>query len=156
MEEIKHVYEPYRYHGNDCGGWGAGGIAAAAVAFAAVGGLAVWAGTRRHDDGERYMAAKSQGLQEAGIACTNAGIAEIKGQLSAMQTLENIKCCVANGTSNVINGINVAQQKTDTGLAVIANSLGATNALLNRTLGNCFVYSKPICDTTTTTTAVAA
>lgn len=153
MEEIKHVYEPYRYHGSECGGWGAGGIAAAAVAFLAVGGLAVWAGSRRHDDGERYMAAKSQGLQEAGIACNSAGISDIKCQLNQMSLLENIKCAVANGTSNVINAGNINQQKTDTGLAVIANQIGQTNAVLNRALGNCFVYSKPICDTTTTPTA---
>lgn len=151
MEEIKHVYET-----GDCwrrnDGWSAGGIAAAAVAFLAVGGLALWAGNRKSDDW-KYMSAKSQGLQEAGIGCNSAGISDIKCQLNQMQLLENIKCAVANGTSNVINAGNVNQQKTDTGLAVIANQIGQTNAVLNRTLGNCFVYSKPICETTTTPTA---
>lgn len=99
------------------------------------------------------MSAKSDGLQEAGIGCNSAGISDIKCQLNQMQLLENIKCAVANGTANVINAGNVNQQKTDTGLAVIANQIGQTNAVLNRTLGNCFVYSKPICDTTTTPTA---
>lgn len=120
-----------------------------AVGFLAVGGLALWAGTRKNDASARYMSAKSDGLQEAGIACNSAGISDIKCQLSQMQLLENIKCAVANGTSNVINAGNVNQQKTDTGLAVIANQIGQTNAVLNRALGNCFVYSKPICDTTT-------
>ena len=121
----------------------------------AVGGLALWAGTRKNEAGVNYMSAKSDGLQEAGIGCNSAGISDIKCQLNQMQLLENIKCAVANGTSNVINAGNVNQQKTDTGLAVIANQIGQTNAVLNRALGNCFVYSKPICDTTTTPTTTA-
>lgn len=118
----------------------------------AIGGLALWAGSRKNDDW-KYASAKSQGLQEAGIACNSAGISDIKCQLNQMQLLENIKCAVANGTSNVINAGNVNQQKTDAGLAVIANAVGQQGALLNRALGNCFVYSKDICPTTTTTTA---
>ena len=158
MDEIKHTYYDggfgYGCGYNPCGNnntWGAGGIAAAAVAFLAVGGLALWAGTRKCDDAERYMSAKSQGMIEAGIACNNSQIADVKCQLNQMNMLSNIKSEIANSTCAGINAQNINQQKTDAGLAVIANAVGQQGALLNRALGNCFVYSKDICPATTTT-----
>ncbi len=153
MDEIKHVYTERGYDG--CG-WGAGGVAAAAVAFLAVGGLAVWAGSRRNDEGARYMAAKSQGLQEAGIACNTAGINEIKCQLSQMQQNQFYAATTAAATAAVINSQNVNQQKTDAGLAVLANQNAVINSTINSALGNRFVWCKPICETTTTGTAAAA
>lgn len=151
MDEIKHVYS----NGDSCG-WGAGGIAAAAVAFLAVGGLALWAGNRKCDEGAKYMAAKSQGLQEAGIACNSAGIARVENTLSQLQQNQLLGAMTAAGVQSVINSQNVNQQKTDTGLAVIANQIGQTNAVLNKALGNCFVWSKDICPSTTTTTTSSA
>ena len=159
MDEIKHTYYDggfgYGCGYNPCGNnntWGAGGIAAAAVAFLAVGGLALWAGSKRNDSTERWMAAENQGAMKAGIACNAGGIADIKCQLNQMQLLSNIKSEIANSTCAGINAQNINQQKTDAGLAVIANAVGQQGALLNRALGNCFVYSKDICPSTTTTT----
>ena len=148
MDEIKHTYY-------DCdrnsgfGGW----ASALAIGFVAVGGLALWAGTRKYDDAEKYMSAKSQGAMEAGIACNAGGIADIKCQLNQMSLLNNIKSEIANSTCAGINAQTVNQQKTDAGLAVIANAVGQQGALLNRALGNCYVYSKDICPSTTTTGA---
>ena len=146
MEEIKHTY----YDGCDRHSNGLWGVAGA-VALLAVGGIALWSGTRRDNSAERYMSAKSQGAMEAGIACNAGGIADIKCQLNQMQLLSNVKSEIANSTCAGINAQNVNQQKTDAGLAVIANSIGQQNAILNRVLGNCFVYSKDICPATTTT-----
>lgn len=146
MDEIKHTYYDCDRH-SGFGSW----ASALAIGFVAVGGLALWAGSRKNDGAERYMSAKSQGAMEAGIACNAGGIADIKCQLNQMNLLSNIKSEIANSTCAGINAQNVNQQKTDTGLAVIANAIGQQNALLNKTLGNCFVYSKDICPSTTTT-----
>lgn len=156
MDEIKHTYyecgygcgyNPMNYCNNNNGLWGVAG----AVALLAVGGLALWSGTRKDNSAELYMSAKSQGLMEAGIACNASGIADIKCQLNQINMLSNIKSEIANSTCAGINAQNVNQQKTDAGLAVIANAVGQQGALLNRALGNCFVYSKDICPATTTT-----
>ena len=134
-------------------GYGGDWLTALLITGVAVGGLALWSGTRKNDETEKYMSAKSQGAMEAGIACNAGGIADIKCQLNQMNLLNNLKSEIANSTCAGINAQNVNQQKTDAGLAVIANAVGQQGALLNRALGNCFVYSKDICPSTTTTGA---
>lgn len=134
-------------------GYGSDWLTALLITGVAVGGLVLWSGTRKNDDAEKYMSAKSQGAMEAGIACNAGGIADIKCQLNQMNLLNNIKSEIANSTCAGINAQNVNQQKTDAGLAVIANAVGQQGALLNRALGNCYVYSKDICPSTTTTGA---
>ena len=134
-------------------GYGSDWLTALLITGVAVGGLALWSGTRKNDETEKYMSAKSQGAMEAGIACNAGGIADIKCQLNQMNLLNNLKSEIANSTCAGINAQNVNQQKTGAGLAVIANAVGQQGALLNRALGNCYVYSKDICPSTTTTGA---
>lgn len=146
MDEIKHTYYEGcdRRSGND---W----LTALLITGFAIGGVVLWSGSRKCDDAEKYMSAKSQGMIEAGVAFNNSQIADVKCQLNQMNMLSNIKSEIANSTCAGINAQNVNQQKTDAGLAVIANAVGQQGALLNRALGNCFVYSKDICPATTTT-----
>lgn len=124
----------------------------------------LWAANRNnfggcgyHGSVDPYLLGENNGQVKAGIACNANAIARVENALSQMQQTAAISSVVHNGACQTINAINAAQNDTNSGLASISTNVGRLSDTVNRSLGNCFVWSRDICNpcnnTTTTTTA---
>lgn len=154
MDEVKYVRES---------GMGLGAGALALLGVAGLAGLGFTYALSRNNWGggnccciDPYLIGENNGQVKAGIACNAAGISRLECAVNQLQNNQLLGAMTAAGVQSVINSQNVNQQKTDAGLAVIANQIGQTNAVINRAMGNCFVWSKDLCPTTTTTPTAAA
>lgn len=109
-----------------------------------------------HSPVDPYLLGENNGQVKAGIACNANAIARVENALSQMQQTAAIGSIVHNGSCQTINAINSAQNDTNAGLASISTNVGRLSDTVNRALGNCFVWSRDICNpcnnTTPTTT----
>lgn len=131
---------------------------AVGIGIAAVFGVGLlWASNRNANCGcnhggayglDPYLIGENNGQVKAGIACNSNAIARIENTLSQMQ--QN-----AMFASVVDNAANRTQMDTNAGMASISTSLGRLSDTVNRAYGNCFVWSRDVCNPCNSSTSTS-
>lgn len=98
---------------------------------------------KRNDEGAKYAAAVNQGEMKAGIACNAQGICRLENSLSQLHQNQYNVATLSAASLGIINSQNVNQQKTDAGLAVLANQGGQILQTLNRAAIPSGFYTQP-------------